>query len=126
MSTDRSVELRVGIVVVIAVILLVFGIIWIKEYRFNQARYRYSVIFPNVGALEKGDPITVSGVKKGEVEEIELYQGDVLVTFNLTEDVVLKGDAKFTVMNIGLMGERFIEVFTGHSEKPLDLSKPVK
>jgi len=126
MPNDRSVELRVGIVVVMAIVLLVFGIFWLKQYRFNVVRYRYGVIFPNVGALEIGDPVTISGVKKGEVEGIKLYQGDVLVDFNLTSDVALKEDAKFTVMNIGLMGERYIEIFTGHSDKLLDLSKPVK
>lgn len=126
MPTDRSIEVRVGVVVVIAIILLVLGVIWVKQYRFNEARYKCSVIFPNVGALGKGDPVAVSGVKKGEVESIELYQGNVLVTFNLTQDVVLKEDAKFTVMNIGLMGERFIEVYAGISDKPLDLTRPTQ
>jgi phospholipid/cholesterol/gamma-HCH transport system substrate-binding protein len=40
--------------------------------------------------------------------------------------VILKKDAKFTVMNIGLMGERFVAVEPGHSPEPLDLSSPVK
>jgi len=123
---NKSVELKVGIVVVLAAIIFVWGVIWIKEYEFRQERHTYSVLFPNVGALEVGDPVAVLGVAKGKVEKIQLYQGDVLVTFNLTMDVVLKEDAKFTVMNIGLMGERFIEVETGHSLKPLNLSRPVK
>jgi phospholipid/cholesterol/gamma-HCH transport system substrate-binding protein len=120
---DRSVELRVGIAVALAVVILVWGIIWVKEYRFRQERYTLSVLFPNVGALEIGDPVTVLGVKKGEVEQIELYQGDVLVKFNLTTDVELMEDAEFKVMNIGLMGERFIAIQPGHSDKPLDLSQ---
>jgi phospholipid/cholesterol/gamma-HCH transport system substrate-binding protein len=60
------------------------------------------------------------------VEKIGLYQGDVLVDFNLSQDVVLKKDARFTVMNIGLMGERFIAVETGHSDSLMDLSQPVR
>lgn len=122
---NRTIELRVGIVVAIAAIILFLGIIWIKEYRFNVERYKYGVLFPNVGALSVSDPVTVLGVKKGTVEKIILSGGDVLVTFNLTTDVKLKKDAKFTVMNIGLMGERFIEVSPGHSPELLDLSKPV-
>ncbi len=122
---NRTIELRVGIVVAIAAIILFLGIIWIKEYRFNVERYKYGVLFPNVGALGVGDPVTVLGVKKGTVESIILSGGDVLVTFNLTTDVKLKKDAKFTVMNIGLMGERFIDVSPGHSPELLDLSKPV-
>jgi phospholipid/cholesterol/gamma-HCH transport system substrate-binding protein len=123
---NRTIELRVGIVVAIAAIILFLGIIWIKEYRFNVERYRYGVLFPNVGALGVGDPVTVLGVKKGTVESIILSGGDVLVTFNLTTDVKLKKDAKFTVMNIGLMGERFIDVSPGHSPELLDLSRPVE
>jgi len=123
---NRTIELRVGIVVAIAAIILFLGIIWIKEYRFNVERYKYGVLFPNVGALGVGDPVTVLGVKKGTVESIILSGGDVLVTFNLTTDVKLKKDAKFTVMNIGLMGERFIDVSPGHSAELLDLSRPVE
>lgn len=123
---SKSVELRVGVVVLLACVILIFGLIWVKGIRFDQTRYRYSVIFPNVGSLEVGDPVSVSGVPKGKVEKIGLYQGDVLVTFNLTTDVVLKKDAEFTIMNVGLMGERFIAVKTGHSDTLLDLSQPIR
>jgi phospholipid/cholesterol/gamma-HCH transport system substrate-binding protein len=123
---NRTIELRVGIVVAIATIILFAGIIWLKEYKYNVERYRYSVLFPNVGALTVGDPVTVLGVAKGKIERIVLSGGDVLVTLNLTTDVKLKTDAKFTVMNIGLMGERFVDVSPGHSPELLDLSKPVK
>ena len=122
----RMMELRVGLVVVIAVVILFFGTLWIKEIKFNVERYKYSVLFPNVGALQVGDPVTVLGVEKGKVDKIILEGGDVLVTFNLSTDVKLKKDAKFTVMNIGLMGERFLAVEPGHSPESLDLSIPVK
>lgn len=122
----KSIELRVGAVVLLACAILIFGFIWVKGIRFDQTRYRYSVIFPNVGALEVGDPVSVSGVPKGKVDRIELYEGDVLVTFNLTTDVVLKKDSKFTVMNVGLMGERFIALQTGYSDTLLDISRPIR
>jgi len=79
-----------------------------------------------VGALKVGDPVSVSGVEKGKVKKIQLYKGDVLVTLNLTADVVLKKDAKFTVKNIGLMGERFVDVQTGYSDTLLNLSQPAR
>lgn len=124
--SNKSVELRVGVVVLLACAILILGLIWVKGIRFNQTRYRYAVVFPNVGSLEVGDPVSVSGVPKGKVERIKLYQGDVLVAFNLTQDVVLKKDAEFTVMNVGLMGERFIAVKTGYSDTLLDLSQPIR
>ena len=123
---NKSTELKVGMVVLAACLLLLLGFIWIKGISFQQSHYKYSVIFSNIGSLERGDPVSVSGVAKGKVEEIQLYRGDVLVAIDLAEDVVLKKDAKFTVMNIGLMGERFIAVETGHSDTLLDLSRPAR
>jgi phospholipid/cholesterol/gamma-HCH transport system substrate-binding protein len=123
---NRTAEIKVGLFVVVAVTILVIGIIWIKGIKFNVEKYRHSVIFPDIGALEIGDPVSVSGVKKGQVEKIELYKGDVLVRFDLTTDVKLKKDARFIIRNIGLMGERFIAVETGHSDTLLDLSQPTR
>ncbi len=122
----KSIELKVGLVVIVACAILIFGLIWVKGIRFDQTRYKYSVVFPNVGSLEVGDPVCVSGVPKGKVEKIKLHQGDVLVTFNLTTDVILKRDAEFTIMNVGLMGERFLAVQTGYSDTLLDLSQPIR
>lgn len=124
--TGKTTELRVGLIVVLAITILVIGIILVKGIKFNQTKYSYSVIFPNVGTLKVGDPVSVSGVEKGKVKRIDLYRGDVLVTLNLESDVVLKNDAKFTVKNIGLMGERFVDVRTGYSDTLLDLSQPIR
>jgi phospholipid/cholesterol/gamma-HCH transport system substrate-binding protein len=115
----------VGSVVIVGALILFFGIVWVKDYKFNVKRFDYSVLFPNVGTLEVGDPVSVLGVKKGEVRKIALSGNDVLVTFNLMDDVDLRNDAKFTVMNIGLMGERFINIIPGVSSVSLDLSYPV-
>ena len=105
-----------GLVILAALALLIYGIIWIRGTRFGQKTYPAAAVFPNVGSLSAGDPVSVSGVLKGKVKKIELYKGEVLVHFSLEKDVVLKKDARFTVMNIGLMGERFVAVETGKSD----------
>jgi phospholipid/cholesterol/gamma-HCH transport system substrate-binding protein len=122
---DISTELKVGVAVIISAAILIFGIIWVKNYKFNVQRYTYSVLFPNVGSLEVGDPVSVLGVKKGEVKKIVLVDDNVLVTFDLTKDVLLQSDARFTVMNVGLMGERFINISPGVSSEQLNLNIPV-
>src|SRR4030067_3524768 len=119
---NRTVEIRVGLTVFRALTILILGVMWLKGYRYNVSRYQVKVIFPNAGVLGPGDPVTVSGVDKGKVEKIELYQGDVLVTFNLTEDVVLKEDTRIRLANVGLMGERGIDIPTGYRETPLDFA----
>ena len=122
---DLSIEIKVGTVVIMAIVILLYGIIWVKEYKINVEHYAYSCLFPEVGTLDVGDPVGVLGVEKGEVKKIELEGNNVLVTIYLTKDVILKDDVKFIVMNVGLMGERFIAIWPGESEKALDLNVPV-
>lgn len=120
---SKNVELKVGLLVLAGAAILVFAVWLAKGYRYGQEFYTVTVIFPEVGALSPGDPVAVSGVNKGKVKNIGLYQGQVMVTIDLASDVILKEDATFTVKNIGLMGERFVAVKTGVSENPLDLDK---
>lgn len=121
---SRNIELKVGLLVIIGVAILIFGIYLAKGYRYGQDFYTTTVKFPEVGALSPGDPVSVSGVQKGKVRNISLFEGDVLVEIDLSRDVVLKEDATFIVKNIGLMGERFVAVYTGKSETVRDLTHP--
>lgn len=122
---NRTTELRVGLAVLIGLVILIWGLIWLKGFRFQRQRYEVNVLFPNIGTLKTGDMAAVSGVDKGKVEKIQLQRGDVMVKMSLDKDVVLKADARFTVMNVGLMGERFVEVRTGYSDTLLNLREPI-
>jgi phospholipid/cholesterol/gamma-HCH transport system substrate-binding protein len=118
-------EIKVGLTVVVATIIFLAGLLWIKGYRYGRHYYTVSVLFPDVGNLETGDPVSVNGVRRGKVEAIKLYEGQVLVTVTLGNDVILKSDAEFAVKNIGLMGERFIDVRPGKSNDTLNISQPI-
>lgn len=121
---SSNIELKVGLLVIIGAAILIFGIYLAKGYSYGQDFYTASVRFPEIGTLSSGDPVSVSGVQRGKVREISLFEGDVLVEIDLFRDVVLKEDASFIVKNIGLMGERFVAVYTGKSETVLDLTHP--
>ena len=114
----RTTEFKVGLTVLFAIAALGWGIVWVKGYRYGHEVSVYKVYFSNVGALSAGDPAAVNGVTKGKVLDLELKRGKVLVTFEIDKAIELKADAQITVKNIGLMGERFIEIFPGSSDLP--------
>jgi phospholipid/cholesterol/gamma-HCH transport system substrate-binding protein len=122
MSRGRS-EFKVGIVVFLAIAIFFTSIIWIKGVRFARDYNTVRVSFSNVGALSDGDPVAVSGVTTGKVKMLELISGQVIVTCLVDRNVFLADDANFTVKNIGLMGERFLEIYAGSSAVALDLEK---
>jgi len=109
----NNMEARVGLVVVAAVAIFLFSIFWVKDFRLNHHRYGLEVIFPTVGGLSAGDPVHVSGVRKGNVEEIHLRAMNVQVIISLESDVKLPVDSRFTIQNVGLMGEKFIAIEPG-------------
>jgi len=121
----KNVEFRVGLLIIAALVIFGGAIIWIQGYRFEQANYDVRVIFEDVGTLAKGDPVMVSGIRKGKVKDLSLVESGVEVLISMSNDVTLHEDASITVKNIGLMGERFVAVSQGEAEELLDLTRPV-
>lgn len=117
---SRTTEFKVGLTVLFALAALGWGIVWVKGYRYGREVTEHRVYFPNVGALSAGDPVAVNGVTKGKVLELDLEKGQVLVRFELDRSIDLRSDARFAVKNIGLMGERFIEITPGTADAPFD------
>ena len=53
--TRRGLEIRVGIVVVIAVVVLVLGVMWLQRFQLVENRYGIYVRFSEVGGLKAED-----------------------------------------------------------------------
>jgi phospholipid/cholesterol/gamma-HCH transport system substrate-binding protein len=122
---SKNVEFRVGILIIAALAIFISAIFWIQGYHYEHKNYRIRVIFDEVGSLAKGDPVMVSGIRKGKVADLRLVKEGVEAVLILSDDVKLKKDATFTVKNIGLMGERFVAVWQGKEMEPLDYSSPL-
>ncbi len=105
-----NMDLMVGGAILLALFILVAGTLWLKEVSVTRSMVRYTVLFPNVGALQAGDPVKVNGVKMGSVADISLQGTQVKVVMHVDRKVVLTDSAAVTVQNIGLMGERNIMV----------------
>lgn len=114
MDGTSKAEFKVGATVLVALFILIGGLLWLKGFRLERSRYTQEIWFPNIGTLSVGDPVSISGVTKGKVAAIDLHDGGVKVGLQLANDVELRADAKFTIKNVGLMGERFVDVRTGN------------
>ena len=121
----KNIEIRVGLIIIASLIIFVGTVLWIQGYRYGQENIDVYAIFDEVGSLSKGDPVMISGLRKGKVQYLTLTERGVLVEFTISSDVRLKEDATATVKNIGLMGERFLAVTPGKSETDLDPINPI-
>jgi phospholipid/cholesterol/gamma-HCH transport system substrate-binding protein len=105
-----NVELTVGSSIFVALFILIAGVMWLKELSVTRKMVEYTVLFPDVGTLSVGDPVTVSGVKRGEAARIDLYKAQAAVVIRLDKQIVLTDSSTITIQNIGLMGERQIGI----------------
>ncbi|MCL2260440.1 MAG: MlaD family protein [Fibromonadales bacterium] len=117
MKKDSSLYFIVGLVVIVAMLILVFGIFFLNDKDPRETFVTYYLRFNQVSTLAQDDPVKVNGVKLGKVEDISLLGTRVLVRISLRNDVKIPMDSDVRVQNIGLLGERQIGMLLGDSSK---------
>ena len=113
---ERALELKVGIFLLIGFLILIYMSLRVSKLERIQGEH-YFALFPTVSGLTKGAPVEVAGVVVGRVEKIELEGKMAKVRFVISKGVVLFEDAKATLRTHGALGDKFIEIDPGTSEK---------
>jgi phospholipid/cholesterol/gamma-HCH transport system substrate-binding protein len=117
MKKDATLYLVVGLVIVIAIIILIFGIFFLNDKDPRETFISYNLKFSQVSTLTQDAPVKVNGVKLGKVEHIALHGNGVLVRISLRNDVKIPKDSDIRVQNIGLLGERQVGMLLGQSKE---------
>ncbi len=116
---ERSkVNVAVGLFLVLGVVAL--GYLSVKLGRVSfLGGTGYAVIadFPSVGGLKTGSSVEIAGVEIGRVESIGLADYQARVTLRLHAGVKLQDDSIASIKTKGLIGEKYIRISPGASEK---------
>ncbi len=124
MVTTRKVEILVGLFVILGfAALLVLAVKVSNLGGFSQAKsYSVKAYFENVGGLKPQAPVTMSGVKVGEVSSIEYdpkrYQAVVSMNI-LSQYDFLSSDTQASIYTAGLLGAQYITLAPGAEEETL-------
>jgi phospholipid/cholesterol/gamma-HCH transport system substrate-binding protein len=107
-------EVKVGIIVVLAISLFVYGFNFLKGHNiFNPERKLYAV-YPKIDGLIEANPLLLNGFKIGQVKKIELLPADkknmILVTFILNSDVKIPVKSIAKIFSSDLLGSKAVEV----------------
>lgn len=112
-------ELAVGFFLLVGIICL--GYISIKLGRLEIVGKGYYTVyaeFEKAGGLKPGSDVEIAGVNVGRVKSIRLdkdYQA--LVEFEIYSDVKIQQDAIASIKTRGLIGEQYVQITPGGSEK---------
>jgi phospholipid/cholesterol/gamma-HCH transport system substrate-binding protein len=111
-------ELAVGLFIIAGVICLGYLSIKLGKMEIVGERgYEIYGIFSNVGGLKVGSPVEIAGVNAGQVKSIRLENYQANVVLNLPKGVKVQEDAIVSIKTRGLIGEKYIEITPGGSEK---------
>jgi len=119
----KGVETLVGLFVLLGVLAIVFLAMRAANLgNFTVGKsYLLTARFDNIGGLKVRAPVKSAGVTVGHVTEISLdvttYQG--LVTMDVEQSVVFPDDTSAKILTSGLLGDQFIGLVPGGSEKNL-------
>ena len=116
MKKNSVLYFSVGLVVLLAIVILVFGMFFLNEKDPRETFHTYYLRFTQVSTLVLDDPVKVNGVKMGKVEDISLAGHRVVVRIRLRTEVKIPKDSEIRVQNIGIMGERQIGMILGDAE----------
>ncbi|HYT54815.1 MAG TPA: outer membrane lipid asymmetry maintenance protein MlaD [Verrucomicrobiae bacterium] len=85
---------------------------------FGAGGYTVIADFPTVAGLKVGDPVEVAGVKVGRVDALGLSEDDrARLTLRLNDGVKLQDDVIASVRARGLIGDKFVLLTPGASDK---------
>lgn len=116
---SRKTEIEVGITVLVAIVILIMGVTWLKELSLARKVRVWTVTFPQSGGLASSDEVRVNGIRKGSVKSMDLAGDHVVIQLALSTDVQLTSASRVAISNVGLMGEKVIAITLRDGGRPL-------
>ena len=119
---------KVGIVMIFALAVAGYFILKIEDVSLSRSKNQREVkaVFDDVAGLDDESSVRIAGVRKGHVTDIKVRpDGRAEVTMKVDDDVPLHGNAAAKVANLGLLGEKYIELDPGTPTAPTLPEGPV-
>src|SRR5438477_3515938 len=120
-------EVRVGLLVLVGFAVFTGFMFWLTGRSLVSKSVPVNVVFKNVSGLKEGDPVRVSGVKKGRVGPVRLQRvGHVSVTLQLDPEVRPHKDARATAASADFLGAKYVDYDPGVSDTLLSRGEAIQ
>ena len=113
-----NLELTVGVFVLLGMACLAYLAINLGKMEIYGDGYQIFAMFDNVSGLKTGATVEIAGVEVGQVNSIQftpMYQARV--GLKLRPGVKVHDDAIASVRTKGIIGDKFVKLSPGSSEK---------
>ncbi len=112
-------ELAIGFFVIIGILCLAYLSIKLGRLdTFGGGKYAVYAKFVKVGGIKPGAVIEIGGVEVGKVKSVEINEEyQAVLTLLIEKGVKIQEDAIASIKTKGLIGEKYVEITPGGSDK---------
>jgi phospholipid/cholesterol/gamma-HCH transport system substrate-binding protein len=122
MSKQRFVDVSIGLFMLLGLLALLIMALKVSNVSdlISHQSYHVTADFTDIGGLKVRAPVTIAGVKIGEVTRIELQPGELnaKVTMRLRSDKKIPyEDSSARILTQGLLGSNYISIVPGFGDE---------
>ncbi len=116
---DKIFELKVGIFILIGILILFIIVFSIGDINLVKSGYHIGVTFKFANGISDSAPVRLAGVDVGQVEDISIFYDEndkrakARIHAWIRGNAKIEEDAKITINTLGLLGEKYLEIFPG-------------
>ncbi len=120
-------ELRVGLFVLAAMVVLAITVLYVTGADLLAAKYRLRTFLPEVEGLKIGAPVRLDGVQIGNVDAIRMNPQpkdrnqniEVVLRIDTDYQKEIRSDSRASLITEGLLGNRYVTIERGFTGQPL-------
>lgn len=120
---DGARIVKVGLLVVVALVLGAIGLILIgEESSLFSDKNRYNIFFSSVSGINEGNPVQLNGVEVGTIQDVSLPTDpdatEIKVRIEVDEAYAarIREDSEARIKTLGLLGDKYIEIVAGTTD----------
>jgi len=122
MSRDNGLEMKVGLFVLMAAIILTFFVISVTDLTIFERGRHLQVVFGFASGIREAAPVRLAGVEVGLVKKLEVFRDasdgnktKVKINVWIRDNIDIPADSKITINQLGILGEKYLEIIPGSS-----------
>lgn len=120
-------ELAVGIFVLAGIICLGYLSVKLAKMEvFTKDGYELYAVFSDIGGLKTGSTVLIAGMEVGRVKAIVMKDYEAKVILALPNHIKIQEDAIAAIKTRGLIGEKYLVITPGGSEKMLSPGERIR
>ena len=118
---DTKLEIIVGVFVLVGIAALTYLAVKLGKLEVIGGGNQVEILaeFNSVAGLKTGATVEIAGVQVGQVKHIGLNGDRAAVRLSLQPGVKLYGDAIASIKTRGLIGDKYVSITPGGSDKEL-------